>query len=204
MHTNLLTDDLRRLLVVGRHGHAFQRRFEHHHWYDLADAAAADKRFGDVRPDRSGCVQLRMVAERHVLVKLGHLVGRRSAALVPAPFEAERGRAEAQHYADRAAAHADGYHAGPDEPQLHRFEALLARAHERYDQAQRHGAQAHVQQRVGRRTLLQLVQLPFIGAVAAVAAERQGVVNLRKTLLCNSNWIKRIRKARGKASRCAL
>jgi len=114
-----------------------------------------------------------MVPERHVLVELGHLVG--YAALVPAPLEAERGWTEAQHYADRAAAHADRYHAGPDEPQLDRFETLLAGAHERYDQAQRHRAQAHVQQRVGRRALLQLVQPP-VGAVAPV--ERQGVVDL--------------------------
>jgi len=110
-----------------------------------------------------------MVPERHVLVELGHFVGH---ALVPAPFEAERRRTEAQHYADRATAHADRYHAGPDEPQLDRFEALLAGAHERYDQAQRYRTQAHVQQRVGRHALLQLVQPP-VGPV-----ERQGVVDL--------------------------
>lgn len=106
-----------------------------------------------------------MVPERHVLVELCHFFGH--ATLVPAPLKAERGRTEAQHYANRATAHADSYHAGPDEPQLHRFETFLAGAHERYDKAQRYRAQAHVQQRVGRRALLQFVQSP-VGAVATV------------------------------------
>lgn len=73
-----------------------------------------------------------MVAERHVLVELGHLVG--DAALVPAALKAECRRTEAQHYTDRATAHANGYHSGPDEPKLHRLEPLLAGAHERDDQ----------------------------------------------------------------------
>lgn len=165
--------------LVVRHGHAFQRRSEHRHGHGLDGRAADDdarERFGR-RRRRPAAVQ-RVVAERHVLVELGHLVGRAAAkALVPAPLEAERGRTEAQHYADRATAHADGDHAGPDEPQLHRLEALLAGADERDDQAQRHRAQAHVQQRVGRRALLQLVQ-PAVRAVAAGAAERQRVVDL--------------------------
>jgi len=114
-----------------------------------------------------------MVSERHVLVELGHLVG--SAVLVTAALEAERRRTEAQHDADSATAHADGDHAGPDEPELDRLEALLAGAHERDDQAQRHRAQSHVQQRVGRRALLQLVQSP-VGVVTAT--ERQCVVDL--------------------------
>jgi len=117
-----------------------------------------------------------MVSERHVLVELGHLVAG-ATALVPAPLETERGRAEAQHYAHYAAARAYRYHAGPDEPQLHRFEALLAGAHERYDQAQCHRAKAHVQQRVGHRALLQLVQPP-VRAIAT--AERLSVVNLKQ------------------------
>jgi len=85
-----------------------------------------------------------MVPERHVLVELSHFVGS-TAALVPATLEAKRRRTEAQHNADGTTAHADGYHAGPDEPELNRLEALLAGAHERDDQAQCHGTQTHVQ-----------------------------------------------------------
>lgn len=122
-----------------------------------------------------------MVPERHVLVELGHFVACSAAivALVPAPLEAERGRTEAQCDAQRAAARADSYHAGPDEPQLDRLKAFLTSAHERDDQTQRYRAQAHVQQRVGYRALLQFVQPP----VRAVARERQCIVNLQNAAI---------------------
>jgi len=165
-----LVDDLR--LLVGGHGHAFQRRFQDRHRYGL------DRHTGEWFRGGGCCAGVagqRMVPERHVLVELGHLVGSTAAALVTAALEAERRRTEAQHDADGATAHADGNHAGPDEPELDRLEALLAGAHERDDQAQRHRAQSHVQQRVGRRALLQLVQSPVR---AVTAAERQGVVDL--------------------------
>jgi len=64
---------------------------------------------------------------------------------VPAALEAKRRRTEAQHNADSATAHADGDHAGPDEPELYRLEALLTGAHKRDDQAQSHRTQSHVQ-----------------------------------------------------------
>jgi len=86
-----------------------------------------------------------MVPERHVFVELSHFVGSTAATLVPAALEAKRRRTEAQHNADSTTAHADGDHAGPDEPELDRLEALLTGANERYDQAQRHRAQPHVQ-----------------------------------------------------------
>lgn len=115
----------------------FQRRFQygHRNGFGGVGRAAGAQRF-----DRGGRVaRMPVVPERHVLVELGHFVGGTAGVLVPAPFEeAERRRTKAQHYADRATAHADGNHAGPDEPELDRLEALLAGAHERYDQAQRH------------------------------------------------------------------
>lgn len=119
-------------LSVGCRGRALQCRFQDHHRHGLDSVTTAAREWFRGRRTR-GTSAHRMVPERHVLVELGHFVGDTGAALVPAPLEAERRRTEAQHYADGTATHADRYHAGTDETELHRLEALLAGAHERYD-----------------------------------------------------------------------